>query len=78
VLTGWAIDESARYRYGCDAAFPVSDHAGYNDLLEFVEKVNPKRVFTVHGFAAELAATLRQRGIEAWALGRTNQLELAL
>jgi len=78
VLTGWAIDERARYRYGCDAAFPISDHAGYHDLLEFVEKVNPKRVFTVHGFAAEFAATLRQRGIEAWALGRTNQLELAL
>lgn len=78
VLTGWAIDESARYRYGCDAAFPISDHAGYKDLLRFVEKVGPKRVFTVHGFAQEFAATLRQRGIEAWALGRTNQLELSL
>jgi Cft2 family RNA processing exonuclease len=78
VVTGWAIDESVRYRYGCDAAFPLSDHAGFDDLLKFVDAVQPRRVFTVHGFAQEFAAVLRQRGIEAWALGRTNQLELPL
>ncbi|MCF3648213.1 MBL fold metallo-hydrolase RNA specificity domain-containing protein [Synoicihabitans lomoniglobus] len=76
VLTGWAIDTATRYRHACDAAFPLSDHAGYEDLLEFVRRVNPRRVYTVHGFADEFAATLRQRGIDAWALGRNNQLEL--
>jgi Cft2 family RNA processing exonuclease len=75
VITGWAVDRSTVYRSRCDAAFPLSDHAGFDDLLEFVERVQPRRVFTVHGFAAEFAATLRARGIEAWALGRENQLE---
>lgn len=78
VLTGWAMDESARFRTGADAAFPLSDHADYPELLDFVERVNPRRVFTVHGFAAEFAADLRARGREAWALGRNNQLELGI
>mgnify|MGYP006943414731 CR=1 FL=1 len=36
-VTGWAIDSSALYRMRCDAAFPLSDHADFNDLLQFVE-----------------------------------------
>lgn len=78
VVTGWALDRATLYRSRSDAAFPLSDHAGYDDLLRFVELVQPRRVFTVHGFAQEFAATLRTRGIEAWALGRENQLELDL
>jgi DNA ligase-1 len=77
-ITGWAMDPAVIYRYQCDAAFPLSDHADYHDLLQFVEAVKPKRVFTVHGFVEEFARTLRQRGIEAWALGLPNQLEISL
>jgi DNA ligase-1 len=77
-LTGWAMDPGAIFRYQCDAAFPLSDHADFADLLRFVELVQPKRVYTVHGFTEEFARTLRERGIEAWALGQDNQLEIAL
>src|SRR5688572_11058102 len=78
VVTGWAMDPGAKYRYQCDAAFPLSDHADYPDLLRFVEAVQPKRVLTLHGFAQEFALTLRERGIEAWAIGEDNQLELGI
>jgi Cft2 family RNA processing exonuclease len=78
VITGWAMDSSCRYRSGTDAAFPVSDHADHDELLELVSRVKPKRVYTVHGFATEFAETLRQRGIDARALGREEQLGLAL
>jgi Cft2 family RNA processing exonuclease len=77
-LTGWALDPRTIYRMKVDAAFPLSDHAGYDDLLRFVELVNPRRVFTMHGFAAEFARDLRTRGIEAWTLGGVDQLELTL
>ena len=40
VITGWAMDPGAIYRYQCDAAFPLSDHADYPDLLRFVDAVN--------------------------------------
>ncbi len=78
VATGWALDTSARYQYGCDAAFPLSDHADFPDLLAFVEQVQPRLVYTVHGFTREFASTLRARGIEAWALGQQNQMDLRL
>ncbi len=78
MITGWAMDPGAIYRYQCDAAFPLSDHADYPDLLRFVELVQPSRVLTLHGFAQEFALTLRDRGIEAWAIGEENQLELPI
>ena len=77
-VTGWALDPRALYRCRCDAAFPLSDHAGFPDLLAFVDRVQPRIVYTVHGFAREFARTLRARGVEAWALGAENQLELGL
>ena len=78
VITGWALDPGAIHRYQCDAAFPLSDHADYADLLRFVELVQPTRVLTLHGFAADFARTLRDRGLEAWALDAPNQTELSL
>ncbi len=78
VLTGWALDPGARFRYQCDAAFPLSDHADYPDLLRFVELTQPRRVLTLHGFAADFARDLRWRGIEAWAINQDNQLEISL
>ena len=66
------------YRYQVDAAFPLSDHADYPDLIRYVELVQPRRVFTLHGFAAEFARDLRERGVEAWALNKENQMELRL
>src|SRR6266403_3869310 len=78
MISGWAVDPNAVYRYQVDAAFPLSDHADYNDLVRYVDLVQPKRVLTLHGFAAEFARDLRDRGVEAWALTEENQMELAL
>ncbi|PYL67676.1 MAG: DNA ligase, partial [Verrucomicrobia bacterium] len=78
IISGWAVDPNAIYRYGVDAAFPLSDHADYDDLIRYVGLVRPRRVFTLHGFAAEFASDLRMRGVEAWALSEENQMELDL
>jgi len=78
IVSGWAVDPEAVYRYQVDAAFPLSDHADYDDLLRYVELVQPRRVFTLHGFAAAFACDLRHRGVEAWALSEENQLELQI
>ncbi len=76
LISGWAVDPNAIYRYQVDAAFPLSDHADYDDLLRYVELVQPRRVLTLHGFAAAFASDLRGRGLEAWALSEENQMEL--
>jgi DNA ligase 1 len=78
ILTGWALNPGAAHRYQCDAAFPLSDHADYPDLIRYVQLVQPRRVLTLHGYAREFAEDLRRRGIEAWALGEDNQLEFSI
>ncbi len=76
MLTGWALTPGAVHRYQTDACFPLSDHADYDDLIRYVELVKPRRVLTLHGYAAAFAADLRARGVEAWALSEENQMEM--
>jgi len=78
VLTGWAVDPNCRFRYQAHAAFPLSDHADFPDLLEFVKRVAPKKVYTLHGFASAFAQNLRDLGYDAQALSEEDQLSLPL
>lgn len=78
VLTGWALESGARFRYRADAAFPLSDHADFPDLVEFVRRVNPRKVLTLHGFAEDFATHLRGLGIDAQSLDTRPQMELGL
>lgn len=78
VITGWAVDPNCRFRYQAHAAFPLSDHADFPDLIEFVKQVQPKKIFTLHGFAADFAQTLRDLGFDAQALSQQDQLALPL
>jgi Cft2 family RNA processing exonuclease len=76
LVSGWAMDRSARWRFGVDAAFPLSDHAGYDDLVEYVRRVNPRRVYTLYGFDGPFAADLRRRGYDAEPLKGAMQLQM--
>jgi Cft2 family RNA processing exonuclease len=67
MLSGWAVDPRARYRYGVDEMIGLSDHADFGELMEYVEGAGARRVYTVHGDGA-FAAYLRQRGVEAYHL----------
>ena len=78
MLSGWALNPNAQYRYQTDAAFPLSDHADYKELLETVEQVKPKQVLTLHGSTREFARDLRERGYEAWSIYGDDQIELPL
>jgi Cft2 family RNA processing exonuclease len=72
------MDSGCRFRSGTDAAFALSDHADFPGLIEMVRRVNPKKVFTLHGFAAPFARELREMGFDAHALSEPDQLDLAL
>ncbi|HON06788.1 MAG TPA: hypothetical protein PLW02_01670 [Verrucomicrobiota bacterium] len=75
-ITGWAINKNAGLRV--DEAFPLSDHSDFYELIDFVRVVNPKKVFTTHGFASEFAAVLRSLGFDAQPLEKTGQKWLPL
>ena len=65
-FSGWALDRTFTAQSGIDEAFPVSDHCGYDELMEFVKKCGPQQVFTTHGFAREFAAQVKKNlGIDA-------------
>lgn len=78
MLTGWAMQPGSKYRYRVDEAIPLSDHADHPGLLECIQRVRPKRVLTVHGYAHEFAAELRARRIDAWCAMGNDQLELSI
>ena len=78
MLSGWGMQNGARYRYQVDEVFPMSDHADYPGLIDYVEAVAPRRILTWHGYASEFARDLSERGYEAWSLLNDNQLHLPL
>lgn len=62
-VTGWAVDGRQQAWYSTDKAFPVSDHADFDDLLRYIELAKAKKVSLIHGFQ-EFADHLQKIGIE--------------
>lgn len=78
LVSGWAKDPQFSRLFGADSCFPLSDHCDFDELLEVVRLSGAEHVYTVHGYADELARHLRRRGVRAHALARTEQLALAI
>jgi len=75
MLTGWAMDKNAAYRYGADTCIPLSDHAGYDALLRYVELAQPEKVLLNHGWK-DFAWRLKRLGVDATYLEANEQLAL--
>ena len=60
--SGWTLHEGAGRRYGATRGFPLTDHCGFDDLVEYVECADPQMVYTTHGFAEGFSEELRERG----------------
>ena len=57
-LSGWMVSSRTR-------GFPLSDHADFYDLMRVVDRVSPRKVYTMFGFADKLAGHLRNYGYDA-------------
>jgi putative mRNA 3-end processing factor len=75
VVTGWAIDPRAKYRFRVDHAIPLSDHADYDELFEAVDRVDPKIIYCTHG-PDDFVQRLLEAGYNAHPLGRPTQKRL--
>jgi putative mRNA 3-end processing factor len=71
-VTGWAVDPRAQCRLCVDHAVPLSDHADYDDLIEAVRRVGPRKVYCTHG-PESFVDRLREEGFDAAPLGRAAQ-----
>lgn len=77
VAIGWALDRvSVISAFGADEAFPLSNHAGFDELIKFVEIVKPTEVYVVNGFGVEFSMSLKRRGFNAKPLEKPSQLKL--
>jgi Cft2 family RNA processing exonuclease len=74
-VTGWAMTGRGRSLGGFDEVFPLSDHADYRELLEYVRLANPAKVLVTHGFP-EFVYSLRDMGYAADHLVPPEQGEL--
>lgn len=70
LATGWKHYKSGK-------CIPISDHCDYQDLLEFVRGVKPKKVFTMHGFAEDFSKTItKELGIWSRPIKDLNQISI--
>lgn len=75
-FSGWAAHDSFKNRGNYDKTFALSDHCGFEDLVELVKQVEPEKVYTHHGFDEEFASYLRRElGFNARSL-KKNQSSL--
>ncbi len=74
-VTGWAMGRRNRYLTGFDRVFPLSDHADFNELIDYVKLADPGKVLVTHGFP-EFVYTLRELGYQADHLVPPEQGEL--
>jgi len=71
--TGWAL----RHSYRDSTSFPLSSHADHDQLLEYVKKTNPRRVYVFTGYSDVLAMEIeRKLGIKAAPLPVVAQTKL--
>ena len=58
IVTG----QSAKFAFSkWDYAVPLSTHASYNELVEFIGKINPSMVITTFGYHKEMADNLNKK-----------------
>jgi putative mRNA 3-end processing factor len=73
LATGWAIKQAFRSY----TAFPLSSHADFVQLIEFVSRVNPRRVYIFTGYTDVLASQIETKlGIQAGPLPAIMQTKL--
>lgn len=75
VMSGWGMLKNAIYRYGVDHVLPLSDHADFDELLELIDRVNPRKIYTHHGYR-EFVDILQSRGHDAQLAQPDEQLQL--
>ena len=63
-------------KYNADTVITLSNHADFNDLIEFVDLVNPEIVYLVEENANQFAHVLNDRGYDAISLEDPTQLDL--
>lgn len=75
-VSGFSLDPDTFARVQAEVAIGLSNQSGYADLIAYVDSTGAREVALHRGFCEEMAADLRRRGYEAYALGPPSQMDL--
>ncbi|RLG19102.1 hypothetical protein DRN67_03520 [Candidatus Micrarchaeota archaeon] len=73
LATGWAN----RFYYPVDRVFQLSDHADFGEMIEYIERAQPRQIYCCYGESEYLAKALRARGYNAQDYTQASQRTLA-
>lgn len=59
LCSGWLINDTR------ERTFPLSNHAGFDQILAYVKASKPRKIFTAYGNAEPMARTLQKEGYDA-------------
>lgn len=78
VVTGLAKgnEKIVKSSFNVDLAYAMSNHAGYDELIQYIEIVKPKEIYLLDGECVEFAKNLKSRGYDAKPI--ENQIQLKL
>ncbi len=65
VCSGWMQVRGNRKRRNADAGFALSDHADWQGLIDAIKSTGAEKIYSTHGFQAQLSRYLREKGLEA-------------
>jgi len=64
------------YSTNSSYTFPLSVRSGYDEMIKFVELVNPKQIYVTGSHNVEFSADLKKRGYNSFELIHPEQLDL--
>lgn len=78
VISEIALDDTGHHitETGTEYCFPFSVRAGFDEMLKFVEVVNPAEVYVTGNYDAEFSGELGKKGYNAHILNNPEQLNL--
>ena len=75
-VSGFSVERTAVDCMRADQGIPLSNQAGFPDLIAYLEATGAHEVALHRGFAETFASILRDRGFDAYAIDPPRQMEL--
>lgn len=76
-VMGWSlgIENEIMEFFNADFVFPLSNHAGYDELMQYIQIVNPEKIFLTGTYGMEFSRVLKNQGYDAKPLDTPRQLK---
>jgi len=76
-VMGWSLDIENEIKevFDADFVFPLSNHAGYDELIQYIQITSPEKIFLLGTYSMQFSRTLKNMGFDAIPLDTPKQLK---